>query len=86
MQLAIGQPGDAMAAELLLAHAEQRGLLLGPDAAEYLVPRAGRSFAMLERLAAEIDRLSLERKAPATQTVWRAALEAAMGPAEPRLL
>jgi hypothetical protein len=86
LQLPIGQPGDAMAAELLLAHAEQRGLLLGPDAADYLVPRAGRSFALLERLTAEIDRLSLERKAPATQTVWRAALEAVMGPAEPRLL
>ncbi|WP_347304373.1 ATPase [Croceibacterium sp. TMG7-5b_MA50] len=86
LQLSIGQPDDAMAAELLLALAEQRGLALGPEAAAYLVPRAGRSHAMLERLVAEIDRLSLERKGPATQTVWRAALEAAMGPAEPRLL
>lgn len=86
LQLEIGQPDDAMAADLLLALAEQRGLPLGPDAAAYLVPRAPRSFAALERLIATIDRLSLERMAPATQSVWRAALESILGPEEPRLL
>lgn len=86
MQLEIGLPDDAMAADLLLAHAEQRGLVLGSDAAAYLVPRAGRSFSDLEKLVAVLDRLSLERKAPATQTIWRAALEAVHGPEEPRLL
>jgi len=86
LQLAITQPDDVMAADLIGAHAAQRGLPLGAEAAAYLVPRTGRSFAVLERLVAEIDRLSLERKAPATQTVWRAALEAVMGPEEPRLL
>ena len=86
LQLEIGLPDDAMAGDLLLALAEQRGLPLGADAAAYLVPRAGRSFADLEKLAAAIDRLSLERKAPATQTIWRAALEAVHGPEEPRLL
>ena len=65
LQLEIGLPDDAMAGDLLLALAEQRGLPLG---------------------AAAIDRLSLERKAPATQTIWRAALEAVHGPEEPRLL
>ena len=59
---------------------------LGPEAAAYLVPRSPRSFAGLERLVGEIDRLSLERMAPATQSVWRAALEAVLGPEEPRLL
>lgn len=86
LQLEIGLPDDAMAGDLLIAFAEQRGLPLGADAAAYLVPRAGRSFADLEKLAAAIDRLSLERKAPATQTIWRAALEAVHGPEEPRLL
>ena len=86
LQLEVGLPDDAMAGDLLLALAEQRGLPLGADAAAYLVPRAGRSFADLEKLAAAIDRLSLERKAPATQTIWRAALEAVHGPEEPRLL
>ena len=86
LQLEIGPPDDDMAAQLVLALAEERGLPLGPDAADYLVPRAPRSFALIERLVAEIDRLSLERKVPATLSVWRAALEAVVGPDEPRLL
>ena len=86
LQLEIGPPDDAMAMELLALHAEQRGLPLGAEAADYLVPRAGRSYADLEKLVAAIDRLSLERKAPATQSIWRAALEAVHGPEEPRLL
>ena len=86
LQLEIGLPDDAMAEELLHAFAEQRGLHLGGEAAAYLVPRAGRSWADLDRLVAAIDRLSLERKAPATQSIWRAALEAIHGPEEPRLL
>jgi chromosomal replication initiation ATPase DnaA len=86
LQLEIGLPDDAMAEELLYVLAEQRGLPLGAEAADYLVPRAGRSWADLEKLVAAIDRLSLERKAPATQSIWRAALEAVHGPEEPRLL
>jgi hypothetical protein len=86
LQLEIGPPDDAMAEQLLHVHAEQRGLPLGAEAADYLVPRAGRSWADLEKLVAAIDRLSLERKVPATQSIWRAALEAVHGPEEPRLL
>jgi hypothetical protein len=86
LQLEIGQPDDALAGELLLSLAEERGLPLGGEAAQYLVPRAERSYLQLERLVAEIDRLSLERKAPPTLAIWRAALEAVQGPEEPRLL
>jgi hypothetical protein len=86
LQLQIGQPDDSMAGELLEALAEQRGLPLGEGAAAYLVPRIGRSFEQIERIVQEIDRLSLERKVPATQSIWRAALDAVMGPDEPRLL
>jgi hypothetical protein len=86
LQLEIGLPDDAMVEELLFAMAEQRGLPLGAEAADYLVPRAGRSFAEIGRLVAAIDRLSLERKVPATHSIWRAALEAVHGPEEPRLL
>ncbi len=86
LQLEIGVPDDAMVEDLLLALAEQRGLPLAADATAYLVPRAGRAFADLERLVAAIDRISLERKVPATHSIWRAALEAVHGPDEPRLL
>ncbi len=87
LQLEIGpHPDEALAAELLLAHAQARGLPLGEGAEAYIVPRVERSWAALERVIAEIDRLSLERKAPATHSLWRAGLEAVMGPEEPRLL
>lgn len=86
LHLAIGTPDDAMLADLLSVHAEQRGLPLGPDAATYLVPRIERSHLGIERLVAAIDRLSLERKAAPTLSVWRDALEEVMGPKEPRLL
>jgi hypothetical protein len=86
LQLEIGLPGDALAAELLLSLAAERGMPLGAEAAAYLVPRVTRSYLQLERLVEAIDRLSLERKAPPTLAVWRAALETVEGPEEPRLL
>ena len=86
LQLEIGAPDDAMLADLIAVHAEQRGLPLGPDAATYLVPRIERTHMGVEQVVALIDRLSLERKVPPGQAVWRAALEAVLGPDEPRLL
>ncbi|MEM7664787.1 MAG: DnaA/Hda family protein [Pseudomonadota bacterium] len=86
LQLEIGDPDDAMAAQLIELHAEQRSLSLADGAADYLVPRAVRSFAALEALVATIDRISLERQAPATMSVWRAALEALQGPEQQRLI
>ncbi|BDI61609.1 HdaA/DnaA family protein [Qipengyuania nanhaisediminis] len=86
LQLAIGEPDDAMAASLIEAHAEARALTLAEGAADYLVPRTRRSFADIEALVAAIDRISLERQVPATMSVWRAALEALQGPDQRRLL
>ena len=86
LQLEIGLPDDDMARDLLLSLADERGLLLRDDAADYLVPRASRSQEELEKLVATIDRLSLERKAPPTMGIWRAALEEVHGPEEPRLI
>jgi chromosomal replication initiation ATPase DnaA len=85
LQLEIGAPDDAMAADLIHAHAEARGLSLPEGAADYLVPRTTRSFAAIEALVATIDRISLERQQPATMSVWRAALEALHGPEQQRL-
>ena len=86
LQLEIGAPDDAMAHDLILSLAAERGLSLGEGAADYLVPRASRSQADLERLVAMIDTLSLERKSAPTLGIWRAALEAVHGPDDPRLL
>jgi chromosomal replication initiation ATPase DnaA len=86
LHLDIGVPDDAMLADLILAHAEARGLALGPDAAAYLVPRCERSHLAVERLVAAIDRLSLERKAPPGMAIWRAALDELNGESQPRLL
>lgn len=84
--LEIGAPDDALAADLIHAHAEACSLSLPEGAAEYLVPRTTRSFAAIEALVATIDRISLERQSPATMSVWRAALEALHGPEQQRLL
>tara|TARA_R110000751_G_scaffold2018_18_gene10605 strand:- start:386683 stop:387297 length:615 start_codon:yes stop_codon:yes gene_type:complete len=86
LQLEIGPPDDDMARDLMLSHAAQRGLALGEGAPAYLVPRMERSYAAIEKIVAEIDRLSLERQVPATLSVWRDALEAVQGPDQGRLL
>lgn len=85
LHLEIGTPDDDMVAGLIESIAMQRGLALGEGALTYLVPRAERSFAAIEKLVATIDRLSLERKAPATLGIWRDALEAVQGPEQSRL-
>jgi len=86
LHLAIEVPDDDMVAALIEAHAEARGLALGEGALTYLVPRLERSFAGIEAVVAAIDRLSLERKAPPTQSIWRDALDAVQGAEQPRLL
>jgi chromosomal replication initiation ATPase DnaA len=86
LRLSIGAPDDAMLGELISVHAEQRGLILGSEAAAYLVPRIERSHIAAERIVATIDRLSLERKQAATLAIWREALEEVNGGGQPRLL
>ena len=86
LALTIGTPDDDQLAQLIVVHAEQRALALGPDAAEYLVPRIERTHLAVERLVETIDQLSLERKQAPTLGIWREALEVLHGPAEPRLL
>ncbi len=86
LQLEIAPPDDDMAAQVMQSHAAQRGLALGEGAPAYLVPRMERSYAAIERIVVEIDRLSLERKVPATMSIWRDALDAVQGPEQARLL
>lgn len=84
--LVIGEPDDAMLAELIALHAQMRGFHLDETATAYLVPRSPRSHLGAETLVAAIDRLSLERKQPPTLGIWRDALEALAGESQPRLL
>ena len=86
LHLAIGAPDDGMAADLIESLAAERGLALGEGALTYLTPRVERSFAGIERIVSTIDRLSLERKQAPTLSIWRDALEAVQGAAQPRLL
>lgn len=86
LHLEIGAPDDAMLGDLIAVHAEQLSLPLGFDSHTYLVPRCERSHMGVERLVAVIDRLSLERKAAPTLSIWRDALDEIIGPREPRLL
>ncbi len=86
LHLEIGEPDDAMMAELIAVHAEMLGLALGPDAASYLVPRVERSHLEVERLVGTIDRLSLERKQAPSLAIWREAIEELASEKQPRLL
>ena len=86
MRLEIGPPDDAMLADLIMLHAEMRGLALDDSATAYLVGRCVRSHLGAEQLVATIDRISLERKQSPTLAVWREALEEIAGPDQPRLL
>jgi chromosomal replication initiation ATPase DnaA len=74
-----------MVPALLEEHAAQAGLALGEGAITYLAPRVERSFAGIEKIVGAIDRLTLERKVPATLSIWRDALAAVMGAEQPRL-
>lgn len=86
LHVEIDVPDDALVPALIESHAAQRGLALGEGALAYLAPRTDRSWAGIEKLVSAIDRLSLERKAPATMSIWRDALEAVQGAEQPRLL
>jgi len=86
LHLEIGEPDDAMLADLIGLHAEMRGIVLDQSATSYLVPRCERSHMGVERLVGVIDRLSLERKQAPGLAIWREALEEISGQSQPRLL
>jgi len=59
--LAIGEPDDCLARDLIEALFAQRGMALAPEVAAYIVPRMERSYAMIHRIVAALDAASLER-------------------------
>src|SRR5690606_8270759 len=60
--LAIGEPDDCLARDLIEALFAQRGMALAPGVASYIVPRMERSYAMIHRVVAALDAASLEKK------------------------
>ncbi|WP_260580366.1 HdaA/DnaA family protein [Sphingopyxis sp. PET50] len=58
--LAIGEPDDCLARDLIEALFAQRGIALAPEVASYIVPRMERSYAMIHRIVAALDAASLE--------------------------
>lgn len=59
--LAIGEPDDCLARELIEALFAQRGMAIAPEVASYVVPRMERSYAMIHRVVAALDAASLEK-------------------------
>lgn len=59
--LTIGEPDDCLARDLIEALFAQRGMILSPDVASYIVPRMERSYAMIHRIVAALDAASLEQ-------------------------
>ncbi|MEL7691587.1 ATPase [Citromicrobium bathyomarinum] len=86
LALEIGAPDDQMMRDLILSHAERRGLMLGEESLAYVIPRMTRSFEAAERFVAAVDRLALERQSRPTRNLCRDALESIDGPAQARLI
>ena len=59
--LAIGEPDDCLARDLIEALFAQRGMALAPEVASYVVPRMERSYATLHHIVAALDAASLEQ-------------------------
>lgn len=59
--LTIGEPDDCLARDLIEVLFAQRGVVLAPEVAAYIVPRMERSYAMLHRIVAALDAASLEK-------------------------
>ncbi len=86
LALEIAPPDDQMMRDLILSHAERRGLMLGEESLAYVIPRMTRSFEAAERFVAAVDRLALERQSRPTRNLCRDALESIDGPAQARLI
>ena len=86
LALEITPPDDQMMRDLILSHAERRGLMLGEESLAYVIPRMTRSFEAAERFVAAVDRLALERQSRPTRNLCRDARESLDGPAQARLI
>ncbi len=75
--LELGPPDDPMRAGLLHKLLALRGLAISDSLVDFALVRLERSYAAIQGLAREIDRLSLERKSPIGQRLVAEATEVA---------
>ncbi|WP_164116619.1 DnaA/Hda family protein [Sphingorhabdus sp. Alg239-R122] len=72
----VGPPDDEMRAALLQKLLAKRGLAIGDKLVQFALLRLERSYAAIHALAAELDRLTLERKTAIGQRLVAEAAEA----------
>lgn len=59
--LRIGEPDDCLARDLIETLFAQRGIIIAPDLAGYVVPRMERSYAMIHKIVTALDEASLDQ-------------------------
>lgn len=72
---AISEPDDMMLQMLIVKLFDDRQLKITPEILQYIINNAPRSFAYIENLVAEIDKISLAYQTAVTYTVIKQAME-----------
>lgn len=72
----IGEPDDDMLAALMVKLFNDRQIMITPEVLNYIVQNMQRSFSFAQKLAAEIDAVSLARKRAVTVPIVKEALAA----------
>ena len=70
----IGAPDDALLGAVLIKHFADRQLRVAPDVIAYLLKRIDRSFAAVEKIAAQLDGAALSDGGPVTIPLARKVL------------
>lgn len=76
-QVAIGEPDDALIANLIVKLLGDRGIAAPPDLTEYLLPRIERSYVAVQQIVDLLDRAVLSNHRRMTVPMAREALLAA---------
>lgn len=75
----IGPPDDALLSALLVKHLADCGAVVDPGVVNYLLPRAGRSFAAIADLARSLNAAALSARKPISVALARQVLDARDG-------
>ena len=72
---AIGAPDDPLLASLIVKHFNDRQVEISPEVVKFILRRADRSFAGVEKVATAVDRMALAAGRPITVPLARRALD-----------